>query len=490
MNDNGRNFNARISLILIVVLALALASLAWSQHYPADVAAAPQPAQQVPAAPRQPAGPEANLELANRTFVELAEQLKPTVVFINVVKTVSAPTIDAPFAPDDPFWDFFRDLVPPDRDWRSRGLGSGFIIDPAGFIVTNFHVVDSAQTITVKLLDGRELEGRVVGADRKTDLALIKVESETPLAAIPLGDSDALKVGEWVIAIGAPLGLDYTVTAGIVSAKGRVIGAGPYDDFIQTDASINPGNSGGPLINIRGEAVGVNTLILQGGQNLGFAIPINMARDIAGQIRDKGHVVRGWLGIEFAPLERQRLVELKAPAGAVQVSSVMPGGPAERGGLQAGDVLVEFNGRGLSEVNSLPRLVAATPVGAEVKLAVLRDGARRDLDVTIAEMPPDGQQTAERVQLPWGLTVSDLTPDAVRRFGPRQGSGALVVEVQSGSAAAKTGVQPGDLIYEVERIRVMDVASLKAIIDRAKRGDNLLFVLDRRGETLRATLRK
>ncbi|MDP8255033.1 MAG: Do family serine endopeptidase [Candidatus Alcyoniella australis] len=485
---NGRRtgFAGLFLPIVIALLMLAMTSLAWSDHRQAHA----QSAHELPDGTAAPLPPEVNLEAANRTFVDLAEELKPTVVFIDVVKTIAAPNSNAPFAPNDPFWDFFRDLVPPDRDWRSRGLGSGFIIDPEGYIVTNNHVVDSAQTINVKLLDGTELEAELIGSDAKSDLALIKVQSERPLPAIKLGDSDALKVGEWVIAIGNPLGLDYTVTAGIVSAKGRMIGAGPYDDFIQTDASINPGNSGGPLINIRGQAVGVNTLIISGGQNLGFAIPINMVREIIGQLRTTGRVVRGWLGVEFSPLTRKQAQEEQVPIGAVLVQKVVPGGPAERAGIKPGDVLIEFDGKRLARIAQLPLLVAQTPVGDKVDVVVARNGQERTLNVLIAEMPPEGFQVAEQVEIPWGLTVSDLTPDTVKRYNPRQGAGALVVRIEPGSVAQRSGVQVGDLIHAVDRIKVMDVASLKAIIDRARRGEKLLFVIDRNGQALRVTLRK
>ena len=437
----------------------------------------------------EPETPEVNLERANMTFVELAEQLQPTVVFIDVVKTISSPPTGMPIPPNDPFWDFFKDMVPPDRDWRARGFGSGFIIDPEGYIITNFHVVDSAQTIKVKLIDETELTATLVGADRKTDLALIKVETDKPLRAISFGDSDSLKVGEWVIAIGNPLGLSYSVTAGIVSAKGRVIGAGPYDDFIQTDASINPGNSGGPLINIRGEVVGVNTLIIQGGQNLGFAIPINMVSGVIEQIRTQGHVTRGWLGIEFRPVDNDEAAEMQLPSEGALIQNVVPGSPAEKAGMQSGDLLVEYGGQKVSP-DELPRLVADSAVGDRVKVKVYRDGDEKTLNVRIGEMPPDTYEVATSTEIPWGMTVADVNKNLARNYGLRATGGVLITNVEPGSAAARAGVQTGDLILEVDRIKVIDVASLKAIIDRANRGEKLLFTIDRQGTRLSFNLTK
>ncbi|HZV81635.1 MAG TPA: Do family serine endopeptidase, partial [Geobacteraceae bacterium] len=315
-------------------------------------------------------------------FVELAKKLKPSVVNIGTEKTVRTQRrLQRPFGNNspfgsDPFQDFFdrffEDQIP--QGYKQRSLGSGFIISEDGYILTNNHVIDGADEIKVKLEDGKELKGEIKGMDAKLDLALIKVTSKDKLPVAELGDSDAIQVGEWVMAIGNPFGLAETVTAGIISAKGRVIGSGPYDDFIQTDASINPGNSGGPLFNARGEVVGINTAIIAGGQGIGFAIPVNMAKSILPQLREKGKVARGWLGVSVQPVTKDlsQAFGLENERGAL-VSEVMPESPAQKSGIKVGDVIVEFDGKPVKEMNDLPRIVAATLSGREVKIKVVRD---------------------------------------------------------------------------------------------------------------------
>ena len=319
-------------------------------------------------------------------FVELAKKLKPSVVNIRTAKVIKPkqrlqrPRMQSPF--DNFFDDFFGQLdqAPQQRSRREQGLGTGFIISQDGYILTNNHVVNGADEVMVKLSDGRELKGELKGSDEKLDLALVKITDKGSFPSVELGDSDALEVGEWVMAIGNPFGLAQTVTAGIVSAKGRVIGSGPYDDFIQTDASINPGNSGGPLFSARGKVIGINTAIIAGGQGIGFAIPINMAKGIVAQLRDSGKVTRGYLGVRFQPLtaDLAKSFGLESDKGAL-IASVEKDTPAERAGLKAGDVILEYDGKPIVESNELPRLVAVTPVDRKVTMVVYRDGRKMDV---------------------------------------------------------------------------------------------------------------
>ncbi len=329
------------------------------------------------------------------TFSDLAEKVRPGVVNLQVVKKVKNIGLSSrnfpgfPFGDKDPFGDFFGPFSQgnPPRGFEQRGVGSGFVISRNGYILTNNHVVEGADQIKVKLSNGKEYKGKVVGRDPKTDLALLKIEGASDLHPLNLGNSEDMKVGNWVVAVGSPFGLEQTVTAGIVSAKGRVIGSGPYDNFIQTDASINPGNSGGPLINMKGEVVGINTAIVAQGQGIGFAIPINMAKEIAGQLQDKGHVTRGWLGVtiqEVTP-ELAKSFGLKENKGAL-VAQVSPGSPAEKAGIEQGDIILEFDGKKISEANDLPRIVASTPVGKMIDLKLSREGKVMDRSLKVGEM--------------------------------------------------------------------------------------------------------
>jgi serine protease Do len=327
-------------------------------------------------------------------FSSLAEKVRDGVVNIQTTKTVEGGSsvfrqfFGGPSGKQNPFEGFGPG--PGDEGSREgsqqKSLGSGFIVDREGYIVTNNHVVENADEIKVKLANGKEFEAKVVGRDAKTDLALIKIKGSGDLTPLSLGNSDELKVGSWVVAVGSPFGLEQTVTAGIVSAKGRAIGAGPYDNFIQTDVSINPGNSGGPLINTRGEVIGINTAILASGQGIGFAIPVNMAKDVVPQLKDKGKVTRGWLGVgiqEVTPELAQSLA-LKEKQGAL-VSEVFNDSPAERAGIEQGDVIVEFDGKQIKESKDLPQAVAITPVGKNVSIKVVRDGHAISKELKIAE---------------------------------------------------------------------------------------------------------
>ena len=323
------------------------------------------------------------------SFAAIADAVKPAVVNISTTEAVRrrGPRGADPFR--EYLERYFGESLP--REEPRQSLGSGLIVEPEGYVLTNNHVIENARTIMVRLSDEEEYEARVVGRDPRTDLALLKIQGRGKFTAVRLGDSDALRVGDWVVAIGNPFGLEHTVTAGIVSAKGRVIGAGPYDDFIQTDAAINPGNSGGPLFNTRGEVVGINSAIFSqtgGSVGIGFAIPVNLAKELLPQLKSKGRVVRGWLGIAIAPVTPEMAKTLGVPdrRGAV-VAELVPNGPAAAAGIRAGDVIVAFQDKPIRRVDDLPRVAARTPVGTEVELKLLRAGKEIAAKVRLAELP-------------------------------------------------------------------------------------------------------
>ena len=370
------------SLILIIAVAVGLGFIGGSalrdRSFVAPAIGAPREANVgvVPAGLPGATRPE--------SFASLARAAMPAVVNISTSQKVQ------PRGYADPFQFFFGDRFPEERPraFTQQSLGSGFLIESDGTIVTNEHVIRGAEKIQVRLADDSLYEAKVLGADPKTDLALIKIKTKKSLPILKLGDSERLQVGDWVVAIGNPFGLSQTVTAGIVSAKDRVIGTGPYDDFIQTDASINPGNSGGPLLNTEGEVVGINTAILSSGQGLGFAIPANMARTILVQLKEKGRVSRGWVGVSVQTLnpELVKSLGLRSDQGAL-VSEVIAGGPAERAGIQRGDLITSFDGKAIKQVIQLPSLVASISPGKQVEVRVLREGEEKSFRVTIKEMP-------------------------------------------------------------------------------------------------------
>ncbi|MFQ5830086.1 MAG: DegQ family serine endoprotease [Candidatus Methylomirabilia bacterium] len=423
-----------------------------------------------------------------RSWVELAKGLKPAVVNISTKRVQEGmPQVQSPFGPDDPFEQFFQQFFGDQPRRMVRSLGSGFTINPKGYIVTNNHVVDGATEIHVKLSDGRELPAKVVGRDSKTDLALLKIEASN-LPVIPLGDSSELQVGEPVMAIGNPFGLEQTVTTGIVSATGRVIGEGPYDDFIQTDASINPGNSGGPLINTRGQAIGINTAIFSqsgGSVGIGFSIPIDLAKSVLVQLAGRGRVVRGWLGVTIQPLTPAlaNSFNLPDPSGAL-VSSVVDGSPAMDARVKPGDVITAYNGRKLSRSEDLPRAVAETPVGQEVPLTVVRKGKRLTLTAKIGQRREPDHQAMTKAEASLGLAVQSLTPALGRQLGLANEHGVLVRGVEQDSPAASAGIQPGDIIVEVDHYPVTTVRELKQTVDRHRKGIPILFLVHRNGGNL------
>jgi serine protease Do len=388
----------------------------------------------------------------------------------------------SPFGRKDPyreFWErFFGGEMP--REFETKSLGSGVIINREGHIITNNHVVENATEIVVTLSNEKDYQAEVIGRDKKTDLALIKIDAEEDLPIAPVGDSDKLKVGEWVIAIGNPFGLSETVTSGIVSAKGRVIGAGPYDDFIQTDASINPGNSGGPLFNFWGEVVGINTAIVAAGQGIGFAIPINMAKEVVTQLKEKGRVVRGWLGVGIQRVTSQlaKSFGLDEPKGAL-VSQVFKETPADRAGIKQGDVILEFDGKKIEEPGDLPRTVASTPPGETVKVKIFREGNILTLETTIAEMEEKVEVATTPTEKPLGITVQDVTPEIARGLGLEKVAGVVVTEVTPQTPGANAGIRRGDVIQEVNRNPVNDVEEFGRAIDEAKHQKSILFLIKR-----------
>jgi serine protease Do len=423
-------------------------------------------------------------------FVELARKLKPTVVNIGTEKTIKPqqrqqrPFGGSPFG-SDPFQDFFDRFFEdqPQQGYKQRSLGSGFVISDDGYILTNYHVINGADEIKVKFDDGRELKGEIKGTDPKLDLALIKVSNGEKLPVAELGDSDDIQVGEWVMAIGNPFGLAETVTAGIISAKGRVIGSGPYDDFIQTDASINPGNSGGPLFNARGEVVGINTAIIAGGQGIGFAIPVNMAKAIIPQLREKGKVVRGWLGVSIQPVTKElsQAFGLDGERGAL-VSEVMPDSPAQKAGIRTGDVIVEFDGKTVKEMSDLPRLVAATPSGREVKVKLIREKKEEMVTAIIDRLKDSDESGGGQVDSTrLGMTVAELTRDLAAQYRLKETSGLIVTEVKFDGLAQAVGIQRGDLIREINGKQVTTVDDYEKEVAAVKKGDTLRILLRRGG---------
>lgn len=428
-------------------------------------------------------------------FVMLAEKLEPVVVNISTTQIIKeAPT---PFEREDPlaeFWRrFFGERYPP--DFPQQALGSGVIIERDGTILTNNHVIENAQKIVVRLSnDDRQFTAKVIGSDEKTDLAVIKINVGRDLPVAPLGDSDRLKVGEWIVAMGSPFGLQNTITAGIVSAKSRQIGAGPYDDFIQTDASINPGNSGGPLVNMQGEVVGINTAIFsRTGANIGigFAIPINLAKELLPELKTKGKVTRGWLGVSIQRVtpEIAESLGMEAATGAV-VANVASGSPAERAGIKVRDVIVEYGEKPIKDSSELPLMVARTHIGTRVNITVLRDKRNVPLTVTIAELKDEeGVARAPETERDFGLTVQNVTPEIAQTLGLKGAQGVVITAVERGSAADDAGLRRGDVILEIDRETVRNLADYRHAIAGLKKGESSLFLVQRGQSTSFVALR-
>ena len=475
---------------LAAVLPLLMLPLA----IPSAVTAQPRAAERPAAAPAPPPSPSSHaiLRALEDAFVSVADRATPSVVNVSVKLRPEAVQEDAPspemeerfreFFGPELFERFFRKR-PPRED--GRAAGSGVIVDPRGFVLTNNHVVENATTIEVRLSDDRKFKATLVGRDARTDLAVLKIDSPSPLPVAELGDSDTLRVGQWVIAIGNPFGLDRTVTAGIVSATGRThVGVATYEAFIQTDASINPGNSGGPLLNLDGRVVGINTAIVSSGQGIGFAIPITMARDIMTQLITRGRVVRGWLGVVIQDLTPELAAGfgVKEDAG-VLVAEVMKESPAGAAGLKPGDIITHFNGGKVKDVTDLQKRVAAVEPGRAAPMVVTRDGKTTTVSVKIGEQPSDEAMAAAESgsESVLGLTVEPLTPETARQNRLTARRGLLVTEVEPGSAGAEAGIKPGDAIVEINRQPVGDVAAFQALVAGLKPGESVPVYLQRGG---------
>ncbi|MEC7651265.1 MAG: DegQ family serine endoprotease, partial [Pseudomonadota bacterium] len=421
------------------------------------------------------------------SFADQVERLSPAVVNISTTTIVNGgPNMDMPqVPPGSPFEDFFKNFGDNDRKRRASSLGSGFIIDDTGIVVTNFHVIENAEEITVTLSDETVFTAEVLGQDQKTDIAVLKIDpGDTELTAVPFGDSDSLRVGDWVLAIGNPFGLGGTVTAGIVSARGRDIGNGPYDDFIQTDASINRGNSGGPLFNVEGEVIGINTAIFSqtgGSVGIGFAISSNLAKRVTTQLAEYGTTRRGWLGVfiqEVTPDIAESL-GLDEATGAL-VSTVNESSPAQAAGLEPGDVIISFDGKAIEKMRDLPRIVAETEIGATVAVELIRNGSRMSVDVTLGELEKaelvgivgeESQGDAESFEK-LGFSVDNLNAELAAELGLDENMrGVVVTEVEEGSPAFDKGLQPGDVIKRFGQRRVENAADLaKSVAETLESG--------------------
>ena len=436
----------------------------------------------------------ATLRQMGKAFASIAEKASPAVVGIKAEKTVSTsgPELhDWPFGDpfgNDFFDNFFRRQRPrrraPRQQRRQLAQGSGLIISPDGYILTNNHLVGEAEKVTVTLSDNRQFEAKIIGTDPESDVAVVKIDADK-LSYLELADSDKLEVGEWVIAIGNPFGLNHTVTAGIVSAKGRSgVGLSAYEDFIQTDAAINPGNSGGPLLDLNGQVVGINTAIISrtgGSMGIGLAIPVNMARNIYQQLVEKGQVVRGFLGISMEELtpELAKAFDLEDARG-IAVTEVIEGTAAEKAGLKRNDVIVEFEGRPAEKANELRNRVAQMPPGTKIELVVIREGKRKTITAELGERPKEGIVAAgssdELKEL--GMTVQNLTDELAERLGYEGASGVVVTEVESGSVAATAGIRPGALVMEVDREPVKNTKQFQKAIEKAAKDDYVLLLIN------------
>ena len=430
-------------------------------------------------------------------LVPLVKRLKPVVVNISTVHTPENKTFDLPETfSKQPLDDFFRRFFEqmPQGAFKTRSLGSGVIIDSSGYILTNNHVIADADDIQVRLPDEREFAAKVVGKDSKTDLALIRIEEAGTLPVAEMGDSDEAEVGSWVVAIGNPFGLEMTVTAGIISAKGRMIGSGPYDNFLQTDAAINPGNSGGPLFDLDGKVIGINTAIFSrsgGSMGIGFAIPVNMAKTILEQLKRDGRVTRGWLGVRIQSVTRElaQALGLERHHGAL-VASIEPNSPAQLAGVKAGDVIVRFDGQAVDQMKELPAIVAATPVGKTVAMDVVRHNRPLTLNIVVAELreeQDDGQALSskgDKTSL-FGATVRALSPDLREQLAlDAKVQGVVVTRIEPGSRAADAGIQPKDVITEIDRETVTSPADFRRIVRKSPPGKSLLVLLLRRGDPI------
>ena len=433
----------------------------------------------------------ATTQMIPNSFSRLAHDAKPAVVNISTVNVIKGGGrvfnhfFGQPFGGED----FFRNFLDPrqqrPRTYKQNSLGSGFIISSDGYIVTNNHVVKNADQITVKLFDETEYEAKVVGADPNTDLALIKIDAED-LTPLKLGSSHDLEVGTWVVAIGSPFGLEQTVTAGIVSAKGRIIGSGPYDDFIQTDASINPGNSGGPLLNMDGEVVGINTAIIASGQGIGFAIPSDLARGVVDQLRENGEVRRGWMGVAIQDItpELADYYNIKQKDG-VLVAKVYKGDPADKAGILPGDIIIKIQGKKIKTSRELSTAIAGYGVGTKIKAVIIRNGKEKTVKIKLAKRSDaePGADTLETGYDEFGLGWQTLNDAVASKFGYPEGTKGLVVsDIKPDGRADGSGIRRGDLLIEINHRRVLSKEDYREVLSSIDKGDVVQFLF-RRGNT-------
>lgn len=494
MNNKGKMLLAAAVIVGVLVGVVLTASVG---RLPLGVGLLNAATTQAP-----PASTSGLRDLQN-TFASIVDKVKPAVVNISTTQEIQAP--HGQFHGVNPFGDnggnggggdegdfFDKFFNAPQGPIKQKSLGSGFIVDPRGYILTNNHVVAKATEIEVTLVSGKNLKAKLVGADEKTDLAVIKIDDGPNLPTVELGDSGAIRVGEWCLAVGNPFGLENTVTAGIVSAKDRSIGAGPYDDFIQTDAAINPGNSGGPLVDIDGRVIGVNAAIFSesgGSMGIGFAIPINMAKNVMKQLMESGKVTRAWLGVTIQPVSEDlaKELELKSTDGAL-VTGFLEDSPGERGGLKQGDVIVSFDGKPIKEFRELPTTVAETAVGKTVPIRVIREGKEQTLNVKVGEMPAEitmGRNPGQGPATPkapmaaslLGMTVKEISSDLAAQLNLPRKEGVVVVQVKDGGAADEAGIHAGDIIGRVGKTTINSMKDFNAATRDLKPGDQVVMVL-------------
>jgi len=421
----------------------------------------------------------------NEVIPNIVDKVSPAVVNVNTSKTV---TITSPFAPFAPFFDQQPEQF--QRQVPQRGLGTGFIFRPDGYILTNNHVVEGAEEIKVTLLDGRELNGKVIGADPLTDVAVVKVDAEN-LPTIALGDSDAARVGEYVIAIGNPYGLSHTVTMGVLSAKGRPVPSGDtgqeYENFLQTDAAINPGNSGGPLLNLNGEVIGINTAILPYAQGVGFAIPINMAKSILDQLVTQGRVVRAWLGVYIQNLSPEigKQFGYDGTKGAL-VADVLENSPAAKAGLQRGDIVLSVNGKEIADTKDLQNMIRSLKPGDQASIEVWRNGAKKTIEAKLEELKDESVLSSvvpSPQSIDLGMEINEITPEIAQQFNLTDTVGLIVVSVVPGGPADNAGIKTGDVILEFNRNKVTTFSELNAALQKVKPGDTAVLLTSRGGRT-------
>ncbi len=480
-----------------VAAAFLILRLGWLQDAPASAPVTQAPAAIAPTAAGRfwAEGPiEGEPGEQHSRIAKLALDVAPGIVNVHTSKTVTRQPSPFPGLPFPGFPDLFGgrgrrapQQRPAPEEYRVPSMGSGFVISADGYILTNNHVVEGVDEIRVHFADGKESEAKLVGLDPKTDLALIRVEGVSDLHALRLGDSDALLPGDFVVAIGNPFGLDHTVTFGIVSAKGRELGQGPYDDYIQTDAAINPGNSGGPLLDLTGAVIGVNSAINPQANTIGFAVPINLAKSILPQLKESGSVTRGWIGVSVQAVtpELAKALSLDTTDGAL-VAEVAPGGPAERAGIQRGDVIQSVDGKAVGRLSDLSRAVAATPIGKQATVVLLRDGETKTLEITVdmqsggAEARAGAETGGSAASL--GMRVGPIDDELRQSLGLGDLTGVAVLDVDPDGPAARAGIQPGDVIVEADRVPVASVAELEARISAG--GQGLLFLVRRGASTI------